>query len=201
VSLLHELHAFLADYGYATVAGGLFLEHFGLPLPGETLLIGAAVLAARGDLDIGLLLACAWLAATLGNAVGFAIGRYGGHRLVLRYGGRVGITKARLGEVEAFFDRYGDFVLIGARFVVLLRQLSGIAAGTLEMRWGRFMLLNALGAALWVGWWGIVSYWLGERVFAFISGLAGIEYALLAIAAAAALVWALRALRRRRARG
>jgi membrane protein DedA with SNARE-associated domain len=179
MSLSHELHALLGQYGSATVFVGLFLEHFGLPLPGESLLIGAAVLASRGEIPIGTLLIIAWLGATLGNAVGFAIGRYGGRHLVLRHGSKVGITERRFLSVESMFARYGDVVLVGARFVVLLRQLSGIAAGTLGMGWARFMVLNALGAALWVGWWGLVSYWA---------------------LAAAAVLWLFLHRRRRRAR-
>jgi membrane protein DedA with SNARE-associated domain len=199
MSLSHELHVLLGQYGSATVFVALFLEHFGLPLPGESLLIGAAVLASRGEIPIGTLLASAWFGATLGNAVGFAIGRSGGRHLVLRHGSKVGITERRFLSVESMFARYGDAVLVGARFVVLLRQLSGIAAGTLGMGWARFMVLNALGAALWVGWWGLVSYWAGGRVSAVIAGTTGIEYALLALAAAAAL-WLFLHRRRRRAR-
>lgn len=199
VSLFGDLQPIISHYGYAAVSGGLLLEHFGLPLPGETLLIGAAVLASQGAMDITVLLALAWAAATLGNMIGFAIGRYGGHLLVVRHGSRVGITSARLGQVEAFFDRYGAVVLVGARFVVLARQLSGIAAGTLEMEWGRFLLFNALGAALWVGWWGILSYWLGRRVFDFLIEFAGIEYALFVLAAALAIALAARLWWRRRA--
>ncbi|HUK59647.1 MAG TPA: DedA family protein [Stellaceae bacterium] len=193
----HAIH----EYGTAAVGLGLFLEHFGLPLPGETLLIGAAVLASKNALSIKLLLVVAWAAATLGNMLGFAIGRYGGHWLVVRYGARVGITPEKLAEVEALFTRYGDAVIVGARFVVLLRQLSGIAAGVFEMNWRRFVVFNAIGAALWVAWWGLASYWLGRRVFTFTSQLAGLDYALFALAAAvlvavvARLYW-----RRRRAR-
>jgi membrane protein DedA with SNARE-associated domain len=198
VSLFGDLEPFIRHYGYAAVSAGLLLEQFGLPLPGETLLIGTGVLASRGELDIRLLLPLAWAAATIGNTIGFAIGRYGGHRLVVRYGGRVGVTSARLGQVEAFFDRYGAAVLLGARFVVVARQLSGIAAGTLEMRWGRFLLFNTLGAALWVGWWGILSYWLGRRVPEFMSEINGAEFALLAVAGALALAAAVRVWRRRR---
>ena len=190
---------FVHEYGTAAVGIGLFLEHFGLPLPGETLLIGAAVLAAQGDLNIKLLLAVAWAAATLGNTVGFAIGRYGGHWLIVRYGGRIGITPAKLAEVAALFARYGDWVIVGARFIVLLRQLSGITAGTLEMSWRRFLIFNAVGAAWWVAWWGLLAYWLGRRVFAYIANLAGIEYVLFALAALALAVIGARIYRRRRA--
>ena len=199
MSLSHELHGLLGQYGSAAVFVALFLEHFGLPLPGESLLIGAALLASRGEIPIGTLIASAWLGATLGNAVGFAIGRYGGRRLVLRHGSRLGITETRYHAVEAIFARYGDAVLVAARFVVLLRQLSGLAAGTLGMGWVRFMILNALGAALWVGWWGLAAYWAGAQVSAVLSRMAGFQYALLALAAATAL-WAVLRLRRRRAR-
>ncbi len=194
VGIEHAVHA----YGTAAVGIGLFLEHFGLPLPGETLLIGAAVLAAEGVIGIKLLLAVAWAAATLGNMAGFAIGRYGGHWLVARYGGRVGITPQRLAEVEALFARYGDAVIVIARFIVLLRQLSGIVAGALEMSWWRFVVFNAVGAALWVAWWGLASYWLGRRVFRYISQLAGIEYVLFALAGAVLVGIAARLLWRRR---
>jgi len=192
MSLWGQIASSVGTYGYAAVAAGLLLEHFGLPLPGETLLIAAALLAAQGSLDIVPLLALAWAAATLGNMIGYAIGRYGGQRLVLTYGGRVGITPARLARVEQFFDRYGDYVLIGARFIVLLRQLSGIAAGTLSMPWRRFLLFNAIGAALWVGWWGLMSYWLGQAVFDFLHGLGRIERVLLILAACIAVAAAVR---------
>jgi len=189
---------FLHEYGYAAVSLGLLFEHFGLPLPGETLLIGAAVLASQGALDITLLLVLAWAGATVGNIVGYAIGRYGGHWLVVRFGGRIGITQAKLDEVEAFFARYGDVVIVIARFIVILRQLSGIAAGTLEMRWGRFLLFNAIGAALWVAWWGLASFWLGRNVFEFVSHIAGIEYLLLACSILALAIAAARIYWRRR---
>lgn len=182
-----EFHAgiehFVHEYGIAAVGLGLLFEHFGLPLPGETMLIAAAVAASQGALGIKLLLIVAWAAATLGNTIGYAIGRWGGHWLVARHGPRVGITPAKLADVEALFARYGDAVIVVARFIVVLRQLSGITAGTLEMKWGRFLLFNAIGAALWVAWWGLLAYWLGRRVFFFISHLAGIEYVLFALAA------------------
>jgi membrane protein DedA with SNARE-associated domain len=188
----------IGNYGYVAVAAGLLLEHVGLPLPGETLLIAAALLAAHGSLAIVPLLALAWAASTLGNMIGYAIGRYGGHALILRYGSRVGVTASRLAQVEHFFNRYGDYVVIGARFVVVLRQLSGIAAGTLTMPWRRFMLFNAIGAALWVGWWGLMSYWLGQAVFDFIHGLGRIERVLLTLAACVAVAGAARLYWRRR---
>jgi membrane protein DedA with SNARE-associated domain len=190
----HTIH----DYGYLAVSGGLVLENFGLPVPGETLLISGAIAAAQGTLDIWILLLLAWAAAVLGQTIGWAIGYWGGHRLVAKHGGRVGITADQLARVERYFDRYGGFVIIFARFVVVLRQLNGIVAGTLEMGWARFLLLNAVGAALWVGWWGLLAYWLGHRVLEFVRDIGRIEPVLIALAALVLAVVAARIIRRRR---
>ena len=189
---------YLHEYGYAAVGASLLLESMGLPLPGETLLIAAAVLAARGVFDIALLLALAWAAATVGNIIGFVIGRHAGHQLVVRYGARVGITAARLARVQAGFERYGAWLLIAARFIVVLRSLSGIVAGTLAMTWPRFLVFNAVGAALWVGWWGLMSYWLGGKMFRLIHGLAHIEPVLFVLAAIAVTLFIAHLRRRRR---
>jgi len=193
-SIEHAVH----EYGYAAVGLGLLFEHFGLPLPGETMLIGAAVLASQGELGIKLLLVTAWAGATVGNLAGYAIGRSGGHWLIMKYGGRVGVTHEKLAQVEALFARYGDALIVGARFIVLLRQLSGLVAGTLEMKWARFAIFNAIGAALWVLWWGLLSYWLGKRVFVYLSHFAGAQWGLLALAALALVIATTRIYRRKR---
>lgn len=156
---------FVTDHGYLAVFLGILLENFGLPTPGETILIAGAVLAARGELNILYLLPVAWAAAVLGNSIGFLIGATGGHKLLIRYGAKIGITEERLQRVERFFARYGDVALVFARFFIIVRQFSGIAAGALEMPWPRFFFYNALGAALWVGSWGGATYWLGKEFF------------------------------------
>jgi membrane protein DedA with SNARE-associated domain len=167
---LSELHdaiglaaPYLNRYGYAAVFGVLLLESFGLPLPGEAMLIAGAALAAEGELRLLPLLACAWLAAVLGDNIGFAIGHFGGRRLLVGHGARIGITESRLGRVETFFRRYGGQVVLVARFFALLRQLNGIVAGSVGMSWWRFLAYNAVGAALWVGAWGVGVYTVGER--------------------------------------
>jgi membrane protein DedA with SNARE-associated domain len=183
VSFFGGVEHIIHDYGYLAVSGGLVLENFGLPVPGETLLISGAIAAAHGTLDITVLLLLAWASAVIGQTIGWAIGYWGGHRLMARHGGRVGITADKLARVERLFDRYGDVVIILARFVVLLRQLNGLVAGTLKMGWARFLLLNAVGAALWVGWWGLLAYWLGQSVLDFVRRIGRIEPVLIALAA------------------
>jgi membrane protein DedA with SNARE-associated domain len=159
---------FVSDYGYLAVFLGIFLEDFGLPVPGETMLIAGAVLASRGSLNIVWLLPIAWAAAVCGDSIGYVIGAIGGNKLLTRHGTRIGITEERLQRVEAFFARYGDVVVVFARFFVILRQFNGIVAGTLEMPWPRFFVYNAIGAALWVGFWGGATYWLGRRFFEYL---------------------------------
>jgi membrane protein DedA with SNARE-associated domain len=177
----HEIHGYVADYGYAAIVIGLVVEHLGLPVPGETLLVTGAVLASRGTLDIWLLLPLAWFAAVIGNTIGYLIGRTGGHHLLVRHGDHFGITQERLTKVEGFVQRYGAIVLIFARFIVVARQLSGIVAGSLNMNWFRFTLYNVIGAALWVGFWGLSAYWLGKGIFEYLRGAAIMEPLLLAL--------------------
>ena len=107
----------------------------------------------------------AWAAAICGDSIGYVIGATGGHKLLTRHGEKVGITEERLQKVEGFFARYGDVVVVFARFFVILRQFNGIVAGMLEMPWPRFFRYNAIGAALWVGCWGGATYWLGRQFF------------------------------------
>jgi membrane protein DedA with SNARE-associated domain len=188
MSIFHEAHQYIEQYGYLAVSLGIFLEDFGLPAPGETLLITGAVVAAHGGLDIKILLLVAWIGAVAGDNVGFCIGHFGGHALLERHGGKVGITKPKLDRVTGFFHRFGDWVIIFARFVVLLRQLNGIVAGTLGMHWARFFLLNAIGAALWVGFWGLLAHWLGGRIFRMVDELEHYEPLVIGLAVAAVIV-------------
>ncbi len=191
------IEPYLQDYGAAAVFVVVFFESFGAPLPGESLVIGSALLAAKGDMDIGPLLGAVWLAAVLGDNVGYAIGLFGGRRLVLRHGARVGITEPRLAKVEAFFLRFGGEIVLVARFFVLLRQFNGITAGTVAMPWPKFLLYNALGAALWTAVWGYGAYALGHHMTAILPwvhrfGYAAATVAALAVAAAVAIWYARR---------
>ena len=166
--LLHYYMAtalpYIEHYGYAAVFLGILVEDFALPAPGESLLITAAFLAAHGKLHIAPLLLLAWLGAVLGDNIGYAIGRFGGRVAVLRFGSYVGMNAAHLARVEHFFAHYGGWLVMFARFVAVLRQLNGIVAGLANMPWWRFLLFNALGAALWVGAWGMGAYYLGQRI-------------------------------------
>ncbi|MBE0621064.1 MAG: DedA family protein, partial [Burkholderiales bacterium] len=148
-TLLETAHTYLAQYGYAALFTVLFTESFGLPLPGEAFLVVSSFLASQGQMSIAWVAAVATAAAVLGDNIGYGIGRWGGRKLVRRYGARVGITSGRMARTERFFSRFGPEVVIVARFIPLLRQLNGVVAGSARMPWKRFLAYNTIGAGLW----------------------------------------------------
>ncbi|HQU17257.1 MAG TPA: DedA family protein [Gammaproteobacteria bacterium] len=154
---------YLQHYGYGAVFVAVMVEGFGIPAPGETLMIAAALLAAQGKMSLAVL-PVAWLAAVIGDNIGYAIGHFGGRRLVLRVGRRFGVRSKHFEKVEHFFHRYGGPLVAVARFFDVLRQLNGVVAGMAGMRWWRFLAYNALGALLWVGAWGGGAYFLGRHL-------------------------------------
>lgn len=154
----------LDSYGYLAVGALLFLEDFGVPVPGETMLIAAAVYAGTGRLNIALVVVVGVVAALLGDNLGYLIGRRAGRPAVLRWGRYVRLTEERLGKAEGFFARHGGKVVTIARFIEGLRQVNGIIAGLSGMAWQRFLVFNALGAVLWVSVWSAVGYLAGSHL-------------------------------------
>jgi len=162
--VLGSLAPLLDHYGYLAVAGLIMLEDFGVPAPGETVLIAAAVYAGAGHLNIAAVVVVAIAAAIAGDNIGYAIGRFGGRRLVLRFGRYVFLTERRLDTAERFFTRHGGKIVVVARFVEGLRQANGIIAGVTGMPWRRFLAFNAIGAALWVGVWAGLGDLAGTHI-------------------------------------
>ena len=161
--VLHSLEPTLDRFGYLAL-GLIFLEDFGVPVPGETVLIIAAVYAGTGRLSIWLVALIGFLAAVLGDNVGFGIGHFGGRPLAERYGKYIFLTPERLDKTASFFDRHGGKVIVIARFVEGLRQANGIIAGITGMHWKKFVIFNSLGAALWVGVWVSIGYFSGSNI-------------------------------------
>lgn len=162
--VFHSLAPVLDHYGYLAVGGFLFLEDFGVPMPGETTLIAAAVYAGAGRLNIALVVLIGIIAAVAGDNVGYAIGRFGGRALALRWGRYLFLTEERLDKAQGFFERNGGKVVAIARFVEGLRQANGIIAGISEMPWPKFLFFNVLGASVWVGVWSAVGYLAGNHL-------------------------------------
>ncbi len=160
-----DLTALLAHYGYLAVVVLIALESMGVPLPGETMLITAAVYAGSTHrLNIGLVILAAVAGAVLGDNVGYFIGREGGFRLLRRFGHRVRITEARLRLGEYLFRRYGGRVVFFGRFVAVLRALAALLAGVNRMPWPRFLTFNAAGGFCWAMLYGIGGYAFGREL-------------------------------------
>jgi membrane protein DedA with SNARE-associated domain len=186
---LEALAPLLNHWGYLAVGFLIFIEDFGVPAPGETVLIAASVYAGAGRLNIVAVGVIGFAAAVLGDNTGYAIGRFGGRTLVLRFGRYVRLTEERLAKAESFFTRHGGKIVIVARFIEGLRQANGIIAGITRMHWLRFLAFNALGAALWVATWTSVGYLAGNHIQAIYTQAN--RYALYLLAAAALPIAAL----------
>jgi membrane protein DedA with SNARE-associated domain len=162
--VLHTLEPTLNQYGYLAVAALVLLEDFGVPVPGETVLILGAVYAGAGRLNVFVVGLIGFLAAVLGDNIGFAIGHFGGRPLIERYGRYILLTPERIDKTTNFFERHGGKIIIVARFIEGLRQANGIIAGISGLHWAKFLLFNAIGAALWVGVWVSIGYFSGSHI-------------------------------------
>jgi membrane-associated protein len=162
--LFDLLRSFLANYGYWAVAAMLLLENAGLPVPGETILLLASFSAfSEHDLRLRYVVIVAVAAATLGDNIGFAIGHFGGRRLLSRYIRTFRISHRSVGRAEHLFQKYGAVTVFFARFVAGLRIIAGPLAGALGMHWKKFLISNFLGAAVWVMAIACVGYFFGQH--------------------------------------
>jgi len=192
--ILGVMAPWIHTYGSAAVFVILTFESLGMPLPGESLLVVASILAGRGEISFPGLLLSAWGGAVIGDNIGYLIGRTLGRTLLRRYGRKVGIKPGNLQKVEAVFARYGAVAVGFARFVNILRQLNGVVAGALEMHWLKFLIFNALGGAAWVAAWTTAGFYLGThgaKLEEFVQKL-GIYAVVIAVSAAAlviAVIW------------
>jgi membrane protein DedA with SNARE-associated domain len=162
--VLHGLEPTLDHFGYLAVIGLVFIEDFGVPVPGETILILAAVYAGTGRLNIVLVALLGFVGAVAGDNVGFAIGHFGGRPLIERYGRYIFLTRDRVDRATGFFVRHGGWIIIVARFIEGLRQANGIIAGISGIHWAKFLAFNAIGAALWVAVWTSIGYLSGSHI-------------------------------------
>jgi len=162
--LVAGLEGFVRHYGAFAVMPILAIEAVGAPVPGESLLIFASVLAGRGEMSLSALLASAWVGSVIGDNLGYLIGRKFGRGTVLRHGAKIGLTEERFSGIESTYIRYGYTAVLFARFFSILRQLNGILAGMLGMPWWRFALIDSIGAALWVMVWVFAPAYFSEHL-------------------------------------
>lgn len=155
----------VAQYGYVAVFAIIGLESLGVPLPGETTLVAAAVFAgATHRLSIVGVIAAASAGAIIGDNTGYLLGHWGGYRLLMRFGGRIGFTAGRIKIARYLFLRFGGAVVFFGRFVSILRAYAAFLAGTTRMPWRWFIFYNAAGGVLWSVAYGTAAYALGRAV-------------------------------------
>lgn len=160
-----HLSSWIDSYGYAAVFALVGLESIGVPLPGETALVTAALYAAATHrLSIGLIIAVATAGAIIGDNIGFTLGRWGGYPLLRRYGKYVRLNERRLKIGRYVFQQHGGKVVFIGRFIAVLRTYAAFLAGTNRMRWSRFLVFNAAGGITWALVIGLAYYYVGSAV-------------------------------------
>ncbi|MHB1613295.1 MAG: DedA family protein [Actinomycetes bacterium] len=160
-----SLDSMLVRYGYLAVFLLVGLESLGIPLPGETMLVLAAVYAGTtGRLSIAVVVLVAVVAAIVGDNVGYALGRYGGWPLLARFGHVVRVRERDLKVGRYLFAEHGGAVVFLGRFVALLRTYAAFLAGVNHMPWPRFFVANAAGAVVWATAWGTGAFVAGATI-------------------------------------
>jgi membrane protein DedA with SNARE-associated domain len=152
----------LSHVGYPVLFLLVMAESSGVPVPGETSLIAASVLASQGQLEIAAVIPLAASAAIVGDNIGYQIGRRGG-RWLLKRPGRFHHQRLQVLETgEPFFERHGSKAVFFGRFLLGLRVWASWLAGATHMRWRSFLFWNALGGICWATGVGLVAYYLGH---------------------------------------
>ncbi|MGH2834964.1 MAG: DedA family protein [Solirubrobacteraceae bacterium] len=160
-SFLNVTHL-VETLGYPLLFLVVMAESSGVPVPGETGLIAAAVAASQGKLQIELVIAIAAVAAIVGDNIGYQIGRNGGRWLLERPGRFEGQRRQVILTGEPFFERHGPKAVFFGRFILGLRVWASWLAGATHMRWRSFFLWNALGGICWATAIGLLAYFLGN---------------------------------------
>ena len=160
-----SIGSLIESYGYLAVFVLVGAESLGVPLPGETALITAAIYAGHTHrLNPWLIFLVASAAAIIGDNIGYWIGDKGGYRLARRYGSKVRLDERKLKIARYLFDRHGGKVVFFGRFVSVLRTYAAFLAGTSKMRWRRFLPANAAGGIVWAAVWTLAAYLAGNAL-------------------------------------
>jgi membrane-associated protein len=158
---LTKLADTLGPWTYLLVAGLAFLEtgaFVGLIAPGETALVLGGVVAAKGQVDLPVILALTWAAAALGDFASFMLGRRLGRPFLERHGPRIGVNEERLERVDVFFARHGAKAILVGRFIGIVRAVAPFTAGASGLRLRGFLPWSILGTAAWSAMLIMIGY-------------------------------------------
>ncbi len=164
-TLAPHIAALIQAYGLWALFVVVALESTGVPVPGETALVSAAIYTGVSHhFAIAAVIGVAAAGAIVGDNCGYLIGRTLGLPLLLRHGGRIGLGRERLRVGQYLFLRHGGKIVFFGRFVAFLRAFAAILAGVNRMAWWHFLALNALGGLCWATLFGVAAYAFGDRV-------------------------------------
>src|SRR5437588_12777410 len=177
-----DLLHLLATYGYWAVLVFVAIDSIGIPFPGETMLLIAAIYAGTTHrLSLALVIVAAASGAILGDNIGFWIGREGGYRLLRRYGRYIRLDERKLKLGQYLFRKHGGNVVFFGRFIAVLRTFAAFLAGVNRMRWRSFLLFNAFGGIVWATLYGLGGYLLGNNIHRFTGPVGTITIVLVVI--------------------
>jgi membrane protein DedA with SNARE-associated domain len=178
-SLSDALIGLIPIYGPWIIFGIVAFESAGVPLPGETILVAAALLAATtGRINIVLVVLAAAAGAIVGDGMGYMVGRRLGLPLLRRYGRYIGLDEDRLLIGRYLFFQYGNAVVFLGRFVAVLRMFAALLAGANSMPAGRFFFFNITGGICWASLFGFGTYAVGTEIYRISGTLSVVSLAL-----------------------
>ena len=155
----------LSTYGYYAVFLVVMLESAGIPMPGETILVSAAIYCStKHQLDIRLVIAAAAAGAIIGDNIGFWAGREFGPVILRRWGPRVGLDERKQKLGQYLFKKYGGAIVFFGRFVAMLRAFAALLAGANRLSPPVFFAYNAAGGIVWAALFGLGGYLLGQGI-------------------------------------
>lgn len=185
-ALLVHGEPILREYGYPAIVVCNLAEGVGIPMPGQTTLITAALLATSGDFQIVWVVTLALAATIAGNCMGYWVGRLGGRKLVQR----LPMRPERLARLERFFSHRGLLLVVFARFLDGTRQTVPLIAGSMNMPWWRFLVATVVGSLAWVSLWGIGGFLAAPKLHQFLLQLHGVTQHWVWLALVPAIAWA-----------
>ena len=190
-SLFHLLTEFFARYGYWAVFFGVMLENAGIPVPGETVLVFSGFLAYHGEIQLSRAIATAILGATIGDSLGYCLGRFGGLTLVNTARRYLPFLTRRFDRAQSLFVRHGQWAVFFGRFVIGLRIFAGVLAGLSRMPYPRFLFFNFSGAVGWATAFGCLGFAFGSNWQRLARFVKKVDETTLAVIAAGVLIAAI----------
>ena len=194
LEFLHHpaLHDLIVNFGPWAVFFIVMLESAGIPLPGETIVVSAALYAgASGRVSIYWIVFAAAAGAIIGDNIGYWVGRRLGLPLLVKYGPRVNLTEQRLKLGQYLFQKFGGAIVFFGRFAALLRTFAALLAGANHYHWEKFLAYNAAGGIVWAGIFGFGAFFLGKS-FEAIKGPIGYVGLAAAVIGAVGMIWFLK---------